>query len=96
MTRKQREHVRATERVLSVVAQFLQDDTKENKNFRDDLVREALRNATEAARHARELVKREALGLKLAPLGYYFKDDELSDHVNIDRCPGGGIDITPV
>lgn len=96
LEQQQREHVRATERVLSVVAQFLQDDSKAIPNYNEDLVREALWNVTEAARHARELVKREALGLELAPLGYYFRDDELSDHVNIDRCPGGGIDITPV
>jgi hypothetical protein len=31
------------------------------------------------------------LGLELAPLGYYFKDDELANQVNIDRLPGGGI-----
>ena len=96
MTNEQRQHARATKEVLSIVAQFLNDDSRKIPNFRDDLVDEALHNVTEAARHARELVQRKALGLELAPLGYYFRDDELPDHVDIDRCPGGGIDITPL
>ena len=48
-----------------------------------------------SARTHRELVKRRALGRKLAPLGYYLRDDELGEHTNIDRCPSGGIDIGP-
>ena len=95
MTNEQRQHARATEEVLSAVAQFLGDDSKEIPNYKDDLVREALHNVTEAARHARELVKRAALGQELAPLGYYLRDDELGDHVEIDRLPGGGIWIDP-
>jgi hypothetical protein len=93
---EQQEHARATEQVLSIVAQFLEDDTKKFLDLDGDLVEEAIMNAIDAARHARELLKRKALGLELAPLGYYLKDDELSDHVNIDRLPGGGIWIDPV
>ena len=93
---EQRAHVRATEEVLSVIAQFLEDDSRKFPDFEDDLAQEALLNATDAARHARELLQRKGLGLKLAPLGYYLKDDELADHVNIDRLPGGGIWIDPV
>jgi len=95
MKNEQKQHARATEEIVSVITQFLNDDSKEIPNFRDDLAREALWNAIQAARHARELVKRAALGQELAPLGYYFRDDELADHVEIDRLPGGGIWIDP-
>ena len=96
MKNEQKQHARATEEIVSVITQFLNDDSKEIPNFRDDLAREALWNAIQAARHARELAKRQALGLELAPLGYYLIDEDLADHVDIDRCPGGGIDITPL
>jgi len=95
MKNEQQQHARATEAIVSVITQFLNDDSKEIPNFRDDLAREALWNAIQAARHARELVKRAALGQELAPLGYYLRDDELGDHVEIDRLPGGGIWIDP-
>ena len=91
----QQHHARATDTVLAVIARFLQDDAKEIKNFTDDLVREALWNATEAARHARELLKRRALGQELSPLGYYLRDEDLPDQVDITRIPGGGILVDP-
>jgi len=95
MTEEQRQHAHSAEEVLTVLTAFLRDDSMEFPDF-EDLAQEALLNATIAARHARELHKRKALGQELAPLGYYLKDDELANQVNIDRLPGGGIWVDPV
>src|SRR6266576_3217567 len=75
-TKKEKARRRATDEVLAILTQNLREGWKPFPDY-DRHVDNAFGDAIEAARNARELLRRHLLGRKTTVLGYYLADGDI-------------------